>query len=282
MSVTDSTTPFARLLKRLQLEEIESDVFLGGSGVGGVTSNARLFGGLVAAQATMAAINTVSDDYLLHSLHAYFLRPGRAESDIRFVITRSKQGRNFKVRNVMAWQNDGEIFQLQASFMRPEPGVQHAPTMPDVPAPDELPNRDQLRGRDNWRNMPIDVRMVNEITADQPLPPEQSIWIKANGTLSDARLHTGLLVYATDRTLLDTAWRPHADQGELAGASLDHSIWLHQPPRMDDWLLYVMHSPVADAARGLAFGHLFTQSGDCIATVAQEGLLRARSRTQKR
>ncbi len=272
-----TTSPFERLLKRLSLVEEKPDEFIGGSGVGGVTANARLFGGLVAAQATMAALGTATADFQIHSMHSYFLRPGRAQSDIRFVVTRSKEGRNFLTRNVMAWQGDTEIFQLQASFMRPEEGVTHAPAMPTVPAPEGLPNRDQLRGRSNWQEMPIDVRMVDAITEQTPQPGNQRIWVKANGALTEQRLHTGLLVYASDRTLLDTAWRPHADQGELAGASLDHTIWFHQPANMDNWLLYDMYSPVAHGARGLAFGHLFTEKGECIATVAQEGLLRSRS-----
>ena len=173
-------------------------------------------------------------------------------------------------------QNGQCIFQLQASFMRPESGVQHAPTMPVVAEPENLPNRDQLRGRKNWAAMPIDVRMVDPITADQPLPAEQRIWLRANGDLpEDPSLHFGMLTYATDRSLLDTAWRPHADQGTLAGASLDHTIWFHEQPDMSQWLLYAMTSPVAHAARGLAFGHIFTADGRCIATVAQEGLLRS-------
>ena len=223
----------------------------------------------------MAALKTVTSDLTLHSLHGYFLLPGRASADIQFHVTRVKSGKNFHARTVQAMQHEQCIFQLQASFMRPEQGVKHAPVMPDVAAPESLPNRDQLRGRPNWAEMPIDVRMVDAITEEQPLPAEPRMWIKANGSLpDDPALHFGMLTYATDRSLLDTAWRPHADQGTLAGASLDHTIWFHQPPDMSQWLLYSMTSPVADAARGLAFGHVFTQAGNCIATVAQEGLLR--------
>jgi acyl-CoA thioesterase-2 len=270
-----SNSPFDRLLKRLNLESPSKDEFIGGSGAGGVTANARLFGGLVAAQATMAALKSTTQKFQLHSLHSYFLRPGRAQADIHFEVTRSKDGRNFAVRNVMALQGDTAIFQLQASFMKPEAGVAHAPVMPKVAPPESLPNRDQLRGRKNWQNMPIDVRMVDAITENKAQPANQRIWIKAGGTLpSDPDIHTGFVVYASDRTLLDTAWRPHADKGELVGASLDHSIWFHQPPNIDDWLLYDMTSPVAHGGRGLAFGHLFTVDGECVATVAQEGLLR--------
>jgi len=251
-------------------------MFIGGAGEGGVTENARLFGGLVAAQATMAAVQTVGE-FPLHSLHAYFLRPGRAERDIEFHVSHSKQGRNFAVRTVLAEQQGELIFQMQASFQRPAQGVHHQPDMPPVPPPAALPNRDQLRGRAHWRQMPIDVRMATPITGSEPLPGEQRLWLGVNGTLpEDPKLHLALVVYASDRCLLDTAWRPHADQGELAGASLDHIMWFHRQPVFDDWLLYATSSPAAAGGRGLALGNLFDVQGRLVASVAQEGVLRRR------
>ena len=268
--------PIDRLLRRLQLRESPEDEFLGGAGEGGIGGEARLFGGLVAAQAFVAAARTVAD-VAVHSLHAYFLRPGRARNDIRYRVTRSKEGRNFQVREVHAWQNDELIFQLQASFQRLETGVEHQDTMPVVADPESLPNRDALRGRSNWRDMPIDVRMATPITADTPLPAEQHIWLRMNGELpQDPALHAALVVYASDRSLLDTAWRPHAGRGSLAGASLDHAMWFHRPPRFDDWLLYTMQSPAAGGGRGLAIGGLYDRQGRRVVTVAQEGVLRAR------
>ena len=101
-----------RLLKRLSLKETQPNVYLGGAGEGGVTANERLFGGLVAAQATMAAQRSVPGPQVLHSLHSYFLRPGRAATDIVFRVDVSKEGRNFSVRHVEAWQQEQLIYQL--------------------------------------------------------------------------------------------------------------------------------------------------------------------------
>lgn len=250
-------------------------MFIGGAGEGGVTADARLFGGLVAAQAAVAALRTV-ETFPLHSLHAYFLRPGRPDADIEYRVTRSKDGRNFNVRNVAAWQNSDLIFQLQSSFQRRTDGVHHQAPMPSVPQPDGLPNRDQLRGRKNWQDMPIDIRMITEMTGTEAMPAEQNIWLRANGAIpKDPALHQALLVYASDRSLLDTAWRPHADQGALSGASLDHSMWFHRTPRFDDWLLYTMHSPAAADGRGLSFGAMYDQAGHRVVSVAQEGVLRS-------
>lgn len=265
-----------KLIRRLNLTPGDTDVFIGGAGTGGVTANARLFGGLVAAQAAMAACRTVAE-FPMHSLHAYFLRPGRPDADIEFHVTRSKEGRNFSVRQVAAWQSGVQIFQLQASFQRKDQGPEHQGEAPQAAEPEDLPNRDQARGRKNWRNMPIDVRMATPITANEALPPEQLIWLGVNGVIpADPALHLALVVYASDRCLLDTAWRPHAGSGELAGASLDHSMWFHMPPCFDDWLLYSTHSPRAGAARGLAMGALYDRAGRHVVSVAQEGLLRLR------
>ncbi len=264
------------LLERLTLQEQSPKVFVGGAGEGGVGAESRLFGGLVAAQAAMAAMRTV-ETFPMHSLHAYFLRPGRPNHEIAYHVHATKDGRNFSTRSVEAWQSGDCIFQLMASFQRPEEGVEHRPTMPEVGEPLSFSNRDELRGRTNWQSQPIDVRMITEITNDSPLEPMQRVWLKANGEVpDDYRQHLALVVYASDRTLLDTAWRPHAHHGQPAGASLDHSMWFHQPPRFDDWLLYDMQSPVAHNSRGLALGHMYNRAGQCLVSVAQEGLVRFR------
>ncbi len=265
-----------RLIRRLDLQQRETDVYTGGSGEGGVTENSRLFGGMVAAQATMAAQLSV-DDFPLHSLHAYFLRPGRPNAEIVFNVTRVKEGKNFRARNVSAVQNDEVIFQLQASFQREEAGVVHQDVAPALVEPEDLPNRDQLRGRERWHEMPIDVRMATEITGNKNLPPDQQIYVRANGELpDDPKVHMAMVVYASDRSLLDTAWRPHAGKGQQSGASLDHSMWFHQQPVFNEWLLYDLHSPAASAGRGLAFGAMYNLSGERVVTIAQEGVMRLR------
>lgn len=265
-----------KLITRLTLNQTDSATFQGGAGSGGVTENDRLFGGLVAAQAAVAAANTAGS-FPIHSLHAYFLRPGRPASNITFKVTSSKDGRNFRVRHVEAWQSDELVFQLQASFQRQEDGVSHQITMPEVPAPEACPNRDKLRGRSHWQDMPIDVRMVTDIAEGEQRAAKQQVWMRVNGEIPEQpSLHLGLMVYASDRTLLSTAWRPHAHRGGMSGASLDHSMWFHRAPRFDDWILYDMHSPTAAAGRGLAYGAMFDQTGHCLADLAQQGVMRLR------
>ena len=265
---------FDKLLRRLDLPQESAHVFVGGSGVGGVTDADRLFGGLVLAQATVAAARTVHD-MSIHSLHASFLRPGRPDVPIRLAVDPSKDGRNFRARLVTATQGNDTIFQMLASFSRYTNSVEHQDPMPSLPPAPTLPNRDQLRGRANWQDMAIDVRLCDPLTDRTPLPPSKAIWMKPHGILpDDPVMHLALLVYGTDRAFLSTAWRPHAEHGVLRGASLDHSLWFHDHINFSDWFLFQMHSPAARFERGLVQGAIYHHGGRRIATAAQEGALR--------
>ena len=78
------------LLRNLDLERLDADLFLGQPGAG----EGRLFGGMVAAQCVVAAGRTVPEGRRLHSLHSYFLRPGRHDVPIRFVVDPIRDGRS--------------------------------------------------------------------------------------------------------------------------------------------------------------------------------------------
>jgi len=270
--------PLDRLLARLDLAAAEPDVFVGETGRG----EGRLFGGFVAAQAVVAAGRT-APERALHSLHAYFLRPGRPGVPLRYAVQRIRDGRSFATRRVVAWQGDEAVFNLAASFARPEQGISHQDPMPDAPAPEGLPDWEDLRAeilgdpRQRRRDGPVEVRVCDPDRADgTPLPPRRRVWLRPRGPLpEDPLVHLAVLVYASDRTLVGTAARPHGlPWGRRIAASLDHAVWVHRPPRLDDWLLYVSESPAAHAGRGLVFGALYDRPGRRIASVAQEGLIR--------
>lgn len=265
---------FERLLRRLQLTRDSERGFVGGAGTGGVTEANRLYGGLVLAQAVVAAARTVDSSRPLHALHASFLRPGRPDSDIFFDVVTTKAGRSFDTRTVTALQDDKPILQMLVSFAANEPSVSHQTNAPVAPDPLSLPNRDVLRGRDPERSAVIDVRMCSPMTERTPLAPHKQVWLRPTQAIpEDPVLHMALLVYATDRTFLSTAWRPHADQGQMAGASLDHSLWLHEPVDFSDWLLFDMQSPAARHGRGLVQGSLYRRDGQLIGNVSQQGTL---------
>jgi acyl-CoA thioesterase-2 len=275
------------LLSVLDLEELEVNVFRGRSPQ---ENRQRVYGGQVAGQALVAAGRTVERG-VVHSLHAYFLRPGDPSVPILYQVDRIRDGRTFTTRRVVAIQHGHAIFHLSASFQPVEPGPEHQMTMPEAPDPDTLPTFEERLGRvadtlppdlRQWvlRDRPIDVRAVVGGNPFEPTrrPPRQLVWIRASGTLPDALLlHQCVVAYASDLTLLDTAALPHAiawnDPGYVM-ASLDHAMWFHRPFRADEWLLYSQESPSASGARGFTMGHLFTRDGRLAVSVAQEGLIR--------
>jgi len=283
------STPLDEVLDILDLERLEANLFRGRSPR---EDRQRAFGGQVAAQALVAAVRTVdTEDSDVHSLHAYFLRPGDVRVPIIYEVDRTRDGRSFSTRRVVAIQHGKAIFTLSASFHRREQGYEHQLPMPDVPDPDTLPTwnetmapllKDAPEGLRKWvlRERPFDMRYVGE--ADwidrRPLDPWRMIWIRADGKLvDDPMVHEVLVAYASDMMLLDTALRPHAvsvaDHGGML-ASLDHAMWFHREFRADEWLLYAMESPSAGGARGFATGRFFTRDGRLAVSVAQEGLIR--------
>lgn len=278
--MSESTDPVAILLQCLELEPLDRDLFLGDPGPG----QGRLFGGMVAAQCVMAAGRTVEEDRGLHSLHAYFLRPGRHDVPLRLVVHRIRDGRSFTTRRVVAHQNGEAIFNLSASFAVPEEGISHQDPMPAAPAPEECEDWEEHRARafghaSVLEPSAVEVRLVDPIDIANPTPaePQQRSWMRLRAPLpEDPLLHTAALVYATDRTLLGTAARPHAiPWKQRMAASLDHCVWIHRPVVLDDgWILYASESPAAFAARGLIFGGLYTRDGERVASVAQEALIR--------
>lgn len=271
------------LIELLDLEAIEVNIF---RGVSPDENRQRVFGGQVAAQALMAAARTV-DVGSVHSLHSYFLRPGDPYVPILYEVDRIRDGRSFTTRRVVAIQHGRAIFNMAASFHVDEPGLDHQVPMPEVPPPESLPD---LRTRmapwaeqmGSWfeRPRPIDTRYVDFVPpgSHEPLPPISRAWMRADGELpDDPLLHTCVLTYLSDMTLLDTTLLPHGRGGwgdEIMMASLDHVMWFHRPFRADEWLLYVQDTPSTSNALGLARGTIFTHDGALAVSVVQEGLIR--------
>ncbi|MFO1426107.1 MAG: acyl-CoA thioesterase II [Steroidobacteraceae bacterium] len=277
----------ADLLHQFELERLEVNLFRGASRDIG---SPQVFGGQVLGQALTAAYATI-EGRVVHSLHAYFLRRGDFNLPIVYQVDRSRDGHSFSTRRVIAIQNGEQIFNFAASFQEPEAGLDHQPTMPQVPPPESLPEwgrpppdvqyllPEKLR-RFLLRERPFELRTVESIdyVRPAPAPPVQHLWFRAVDRLpDDDALHRCLLAYASDFHLLNTVTLPHGTgflTGRLVMASIDHAMWFHRPFRVDEWLLYAMDSPSASGARGLARGSIFSRDGRLVASTAQEGLLR--------
>jgi len=274
-----SSDPVADLVKLLDIERIEVNLFRGVSPDDGVK---RVFGGQVIAQALVAAYRTV-ENRVCHSLHAYFIRPGDPNVPILYEVDRARDGKSFTTRRVTAVQHGEQIFNLAASFQVPEEGFVHQSPMPVVKMPDELKSEDELRAMAKDH---IPKEFQKQFARPRPIElnkteAKKQMWMRVRGKVdaNDVALQQCLLAYASDMGILDTATKPHGVNwftGGVQMASLDHSMWFHEPFDISDWLLYTMDSPSASGARGFNRGEVFTEAGKLVASVTQEGLMRAR------
>ena len=251
----------------------------------------RVFGGQVLAQSLVAAQRTVDPERGVHSMHGYFLRAGDGAEPITFTVERLRDGRSFSARRVHALQFGRPILSMIASFQRPDTGIDHAATMPDVPPPETLrslidyyPDVDTAPARYWQRKRPLDLRPVQQPIHVYPAEPatSQAIWMRTVGPLpDDPALHAAILAYSSDYNLLEPALRAHGltwSEPDLRVASLDHAMWWHRPARADEWLLYVQESPSASGSRGLGLGRVYRADGTLVASVGQEGMIRVRGR----
>lgn len=256
----------ACLLALLDLERLGPDSFRHQNDLSR-RSGGRLFGGQVASQALRAASATVDPDVHVHSLHAYFLRPGRVGVPIDLLVDRIRDGRSFTTRRVVASQEDEAIFELSASFHVEEDGFDvQVPIPPLAPDPESLPQDPP----EHPHHQPLDVRHLD------PLPGStRSMWVRVAGRLpDDPATQACVLTYLSDMGPVGAARRAGPPDIPTMRASLDHVLWFHRRARADEWLLYDLEAVSLSGARGLARGLVHTADGRLVMTISQEALLR--------
>lgn len=284
----DAKAAVGELLTLLDIERIEENLYRGQSGSVGVR---RVYGGQVLAQALVAGIRSVEPERVVHSLHGYFILPGDLKVPIVYEVENLRDGGSFSTRRVKAIQHGRVIFVMVASFHRKEEGLDHAARLPDVPPPQELADARELFSSQLadlpesmqrfWKRFrPIEFRPVDisRYLDRKKREAVQHIWFRAVEKLPDkAEVHAGILAYASDFALLETALAPHGkllSDPDVQLASLDHALWFHRPVRADEWLLYSLDSPSSAGARGFCRGQIFKEDGTLVASTAQEGLVR--------
>ena len=274
------------LVNALELERLEDNLFRGAISD---THLKRVYGGKVLGEAIKAAQSTV-EARDVHSIHAYFLREADSGRPVIYEVDRSRDGRSFAARRVVAVQNGRPIFTLEASFHKVETGIEYQADMPEVPAPEELArvSFDQLNlDRANAKVQriasiaaPFELRPIDPYFSDTPkgTPPLRRVWVRVIDQLPDDNdLHRAILAYLSDYGLITTLLMPQGvrlSQENIFLASLDHAMWFHRPFRMDEWLLYVCEGVSSAGARGLARGSFYDPTGRLVVSVAQEGLIR--------
>ena len=287
------SSPVQQLLDLLQTEQLDRNLFRSQPAFSELPN---VFGGQVLAQALYSATQTVDPDRIVHSMHAYFLRPGNINAQIIFDVDPIRDGGSFTTRSIVAKQDGKAIFNTTVSFKLPEEGLEHQTDMPLVPDPETLTGDykrfEQMQESDpTYKRPPLaDVFRAFDMRSNGQMPsqmekgskPRQGLWVKTVDAVGDNQvLHQTLLAYASDFRLMGTALIPHGkifSDKNLQGASIDHALWIHRPVRADEWLYYDMEGPSATSGTGMNFGRFFDRSGKLIASTAQEGLMRIRKK----
>lgn len=280
----------SELINLISLRKLTETIFEGKSSYMG---SQNVFGGQVVSQALYAAYQTVPKDRFCHSLHSYFILPGNLEIPIIYEVTILRDGGSFTTRSVTARQNGEAIFMMACSFQLDQEGYDHQIEIPTVKQPEELMSWDDILEQFGAL---LPQKIHDFIAVDRPLDfkpveipnpferkdltPESNIWIKfRNDTEGELPLPTlqQLIAYSSDYNVLTTSLLPHASKAHMGNtqlASLDHSIWFHRKPNINDWLLLNVKSPSTSNTRGLNKGNLFNRSGELVCSLTQEGLIR--------
>jgi len=278
------------LIKVLNLEQKTENEFIG---ISKTIGSPNVFGGQVLAQALSAADKSITNNRVLHSLHAYFLEAGNLELPIRYLVTVMRDGGSFSTRRVTAKQGEKTIFILAASFHKKEKGHEHQVKFESaIKQPEELLSWGDILAQfgdflpKKMKHFleierPIEFKptfIVNPLD-QKDLPPFSDVWFKIKGNTSgfNLALKQQILTYISDYNILNSTLYPNAsiaNFGNTQMASLDHSMWFFRQFDLDDWMLYKTESPNAFGARGFARGNVYSRTGELIASVAQEGLMR--------
>lgn len=285
MAQADQRPFLARsLVERLQVRELADDEFVSDAPVG---YRSRVYGGHILAQALASAAHTVPGDRPALSLHAYFLRPGEPSVDLRYEVSRMRDGRSITVRSVDVVQGSSVLASVRASFLRVRAEDPMHEPMPAVPGPEELPPLHVRRGTPgaapdgfNWvpdaewarSSRPLDIRYVEPDSAAD----RRCFWFRSEAGARTAAEDSVVLAFASDRSLLPAILHARGELGHhdhIPVASVDHAMWFHAGVPAGEWCLYVQESEFGSAGLGLARGKIYAATGALVASVVQQGIL---------
>jgi acyl-CoA thioesterase II len=234
----------------------------------------RVFGGQILAQ-SIAVLADVADGMSVKSLTQLFSREGSQAEPMTYTIEEHHRGRTFANYSVSAHQGERIVGTSIAALHRPDQGYERADERPEVGSPDDAKPVDDGM-------VPWEMRVVGgvDLQARDEKPARYSFWMKTPAGSDADWVHQALLAHSTDLTLIGTALLPidgisQADTGSrIHTAVTSHSIWFHQPFRLDDWILVDQTSPVVSAGRCFGRGDAWTLDGHLVASFAQEAMVR--------
>lgn len=258
---------------------------------GQVNLTGNIFGGQLMAQAFYAAAQQVDAGRVLRSIHASFLRPHPLLPLPRYTVEMTLDGRSFSNLDVQLQVQDRACLRASLCFQQPETGAAHAQPMPDVPGPEGLADMVQLAQNHRDRLSEGMCRVLGTFQLHELRPVDSEAFLFCEGRSNrlrywmrlrlavgpDARLHEAALIYMSDAWANSPMVLPHVDarlSRRFYAPTLSHSLWLHQTPDVNDWLLFDLHSPALQGGAGLVCGDIYDQKGRLVASLAQHSLFR--------
>jgi acyl-CoA thioesterase-2 len=234
------------------------------------------------ARAALAASETSGKLALVH-LHATYLRPPPCSVPLRFSVESVDDGPSHALRRVRV-AGDALFAEVTASFVSAGSGPDYGPGMPDrIPNAEDLPSTLEVAKREGWAEYaagPIEFRRVNSVW---PPPPEERLlahreWLRPRIPLPpDSRVHAAALAFASQfYSQWEFEWRTGPGFAHDRFTILDHSVWIHEPVRWDDWLLLDAICDVSRGGRALGHRRLFARDGRLLASVTHAGLVAIR------
>jgi acyl-CoA thioesterase-2 len=281
-----ASADFDELLAILDLRQIDDDTYVGSHPS---KNPVRTFGGQMMAQSLVAASRSLKHVLPPSALSVHFIAGGDPEKDLEFHIARLRDERRFANRRVDVVQDGVVLTTALVSYLSGGRSLEHGIEPPELPDPLSVPPIDDLlRGYEEVvphfasALRPIDWRYTNDPTWVMRDKGEKltynRVWMKARGGMpDDPAVNAAALAYASDTTILDSIITTHGlswGWDRIFAVTTNHSVWFHRPVRFDEWVLYSTSSPVAADSRGLGTGHFFDRSGQLLATVVQEGIVK--------
>jgi acyl-CoA thioesterase-2 len=281
-----STADFKELLAVLDLNRVDDDLFIGSHPS---KNPIRTFGGQMMAQAFVAASRSLNHDVPPSAMSVHFIAGGDPDKDLEFRVVRLRDERRFANRRVDVMQDGRVLTTAMIAYLAGGPGLEHGVEPPALTDPESLlPVDDLLQGYEDVvphfveALRPIDWRYTNDPTwvmrdKGERLPHNR-VWMRTVARMpDDPVMHAAALVYSSDTTVLDSIISTHGlswGYDRIFAVTTNHSVWFHRPVRFDEWVLYSTSSPVASDSRGLGTGNFFDRSGQPLATVVQEGIVK--------
>lgn len=253
--------------------------------------NGEIFGGQYLGQSLWAAMVT-ADGFVPQTLTGYFLRAADSCLPLDFAVERTRQGRRFARRRVTVMQSGKEVFRAEVALLVPDARhPHHQQPMPSVPPPDGLKTLrelavdnqaflgkeafDRIRKKNSFDVAPLDPEVGMGRMGDKPA---MRCWTRLSPSEKlGVRFQYAELAYLSDNMANMASRVMYVDNGydsSLSSLTLNHSLWFHAAPHVDQWLLFDLASPYAGAGVGSNLAHVYGEDGTLYASFVQDAMIR--------